>query len=478
MLNVQSIKNKIKIMKKLKLVIFSLLLTAASSAQQSTNIELPRFSKIKVEGIATIYLSQDSIQSVRSSGDSNFPNQLSVEDGTLIIDNIATNALYITLPEIDKITVEGRGDIIGQTVFSGEEMKFVINGTGKIKMDVTVNKVGASVPGLGKIELSGTADEAEFKVSGSGKIDASQLRVKKCNADVSGVGKIMVDVSDELNSNISGSGSVVYKTKPAILNSDVSGMGKVKQSNDTTAVNRVDTTKVKLGESEIWFLGKGDSLKKKAKNTKPIWAGFELGVNSYLDNNGSFNLIDSKEKFELKQSKSVSVSLNILQQNIELGRSNIWLFTGLGVTWNNYRFANDVRLTKSDFTSAYKIDNSGANGINQVKSKLVSSYLMAPVMLEFFTSRNYNKAFHLGAGGMFGLLIGSHTKYKVENNGETEKLKDFSSYNLNPFRYGFRLAIGYKKVNLFADYYASTLFKDKKGPVLFPVNAGITVIGF
>lgn len=465
-------------MKTIKLFIFGLLLTAVTSAQQSTNIQLPKFSKIKVEGIATIYLSQDSIQSIRSSGESTFPNQLSVTDETLIIDNITTNALYISLPRIDKIIVDGKGDIVGQTVFKGEEMKFVINGTGKIKMEVDASKVEASVPGLGKIELSGRANEAEFKVSGSGKIDADQLKLNKCDASVSGVGKIIVDVSDELNSNISGSGSVVYKTKPTILNSEVSGMGRVKQSNDTSSVNRGDTTKVKLGQSEIWFLGKADPLKNKSKNTKPIWAGLELGVNSYLDNNGSFNLNDSKEKFELKQSKSVSVSLNILQQNIELGRSNIWLFTGLGVTWNNYRFANDVRLTKSDFTSAYEIDNSGAIGITQSKSKLVSTYLMAPVMLEFFTSRNYDKAFHLGAGGMFGLLIGSHTKYKVEIDGETEKLKDFSSYNLNPFRYGFRVAIGYKKVNLFADYYASTLFKDKKGPVLFPVNAGITVIGF
>lgn len=79
---------------------------------------------------------------------------------------------------------------------------------------------------------------------------------------------------------------------------------------------------------------------------------------------------------------------------------------------------------------------------------------------------------------MLGLRIGSHTKQKIEIDGDIKKLKAHESFNLNPIRYGFRVAVGYGKFNFFVDYYTSTLFKDNKGPVLYPVNAGITIAGF
>ncbi len=99
-------------------------------------------------------------------------------------------------------------------------------------------------------------------------------------------------------------------------------------------------------------------------------------------------------------------------------------------------------------------------------------------MLEVLTSRVQKHAFHIAAGGMFGLRIGSHTKQKISEDGETKKLKAHEDFNLNPFRYGFRVAIGYGNFNLFADYNASTLFRKNKGPELYPVSAGITLVGF
>ena len=107
-------------MKSLNLFIIGLFLTATSIAQQSTDIQLSKFSKIKVDGIATIYLSQDSAQSVKSSGNSNFSNELIVKDETLIIDNVGNNALYITLPLLDKIEVDGKCDVIAKP-FSAEK---------------------------------------------------------------------------------------------------------------------------------------------------------------------------------------------------------------------------------------------------------------------------------------------------------------------------------------------------------------------
>ena len=346
-------------------------------------------------------------------------------------------------------------------------------------MNVAANKIVADIPGLGKIVLSGTAQDADFSISGSGKIDAIGLKTIRCNTNISGLGKISVDAIDELNSNISGSGTVNYKLLPKKLNENVSGLGRVKKisedADSESYSSEPDTTRLNFGENQIWFIGKKDSARVKKSKVKPIWAGFEMGINSYMDNDGSFTLSSGKENFDLKTEKSISVGLNILQHEVELGRSNVWLFTGLGLTWNNYRFQNNVVLVNGAYTTA-RIDS--VPGVIYKKSKLVATYLTAPVMLEVFTSRNIKKAFHLGAGAMLGLRLSSHTKQKIEIDGHDSKIKDYDDFNLSPFRYGFRVAAGYGKFNIYADYYASTLFRDNKGPTLYPINVGITFLGF
>jgi Outer membrane protein beta-barrel domain len=303
------------------------------------------------------------------------------------------------------------------------------------------------------------------------------LKTIKSNVNISGLGKCNVDVVDELNTNISGAGTVTYKSTPKKLNENVSGVGKIKnmEESDSYINTFPDTTKLDFGKKKLWIIGKKDSTRSDKHKVKPMWAGFEMGVNSYMDNGGTFTLSPGKKNFELRAEKSVSVGLNILQSSVELGKSNVWLFTGLGITWNNYRFENNLVLDNGSYTTAH-LDSTP--GVRHIKSKLVASYLTAPVMIEFFTSRNEKKAFHLGAGAMLGLRIGSHTKRKIEIDGDASKIKDFDDYNLNPFRYGFRVAIGYGSFNIFADYYASTLFRDNKGPVLYPVNVGITLVDF
>ncbi|MBK7852594.1 MAG: DUF2807 domain-containing protein [Bacteroidetes bacterium] len=65
--------------------------------------------------------------------------------------------------------------------------------------------------------LNGTADHAEINISGSGKVDAIDLTVKTCKASISGLGKCLIDVTDDLDAQISGSGNVTYKTRQKIF---------------------------------------------------------------------------------------------------------------------------------------------------------------------------------------------------------------------------------------------------------------------
>ncbi len=453
-------------MKRLLSTAFITLFFISSIAQQQ------KFSSIKVESASTIYLKQDSLYSVQNkNGGSSL--EVKVENDVLYLTGTPDASYLVSLPSIKKLSIVGLGTIIGQNSFSGNLLELEISGSGNITLTGIYNNVKATVSGIGKINLSGSANDADFSLPGSGKIDASGMKIQRCNVNISGMGKCLVDVSSELNANISGTGSVSYKTAPKVLNQTITGAGKIK-SMDSTTVSSRDTTRLNIGKTEVLFISP-NRTKKDKKTSKPIWAGFELGLNSYLDRSGSFSLPAGLDNWDLRQEKSVSAALNFYQKDIQFGKSNVWLFTGLGITWNNYRFDNNVHLAQGNVTSALRDTSSS---ITYLKSKLTMSYLTVPVMLEFFTSKNEKKAFHLGAGAMLGLRIGSHTKQKIEIDGDIKKLKAHESFNLNPFRYGFRVAVGYGKFNLFADYYASTLFKDNKGPVLYPVNAGITIAGF
>lgn len=456
------------------LVVFVTLISKAFS-QVSEMRELPAFSKIEIESMAKIYLLQDSIQAVKVTAEDGLQQiETTVRDRTLHIDGSGNGELFISIPHIEKLSIDGKGEIIGQTSIHSDALELAISGNGKMVLETRIKELKTKISGLGKIILTGAAENTYVDISGSGKIDALGLKTANCQATISGLGKCTIDVIDSLTTNISGSGSVSYKNPPKNVNNTISGIGII--SDYSPSNNKSDTTRLQFGKSQVLVISKRDSSHYQWKHSiKPIWQGFEMGMNSYMNSKGNFDLPPGYEFLELNQEKSVSVGLNLFQQNVELGASNIWFFTGLGITWNNYRFDNNVTLHATTPISA-TIDSTSS--IHYIKSKLTVSYLTVPLMLEAFTSRNSRKAFHIGAGALLGLRLMSHTKQKYELDGDTFKPKVYNDFGLNPFRLGVRAAIGVHNLNIFADYYFSTLFKYGKGPSLYPVNIGITFVGF
>jgi hypothetical protein len=105
-----------------------------------------------------------------------------------------------------------------------------ISGSGKVNAQVTISgKADIGISGSGKFVGNGTANEIKARISGSGKVLASGLEVSKCDVHISGSGDVEINVKDDLDANISGSGSVSYKGNPKRLNSHSSGSGHVRK---------------------------------------------------------------------------------------------------------------------------------------------------------------------------------------------------------------------------------------------------------
>ena len=201
------------------------------------------------------------------------------------------------------------------------------------------------------------------------------------------------------------------------------------------------------------------------------WAGFEIGLNNYLNGDQSLNLSSENEFMDLNTGKSWNVNINILEYDVNLVANRLGLGTGLGFEFNDYRFDNRLPVIKGD--NGILVDSSYAGSDFHVeKAKLTTTYITVPLILEYQVDVGGDNEFFIGAGIIGGIKIGSHTKVKFDRNGDTKKDKNRSDFYLSPYRYGYTARAGYGFLKLFANYYDTSLFESGKGPKLHPFTVG------
>ena len=263
----------------LTLLVF-LLSTGFLAAQHRETRNVDNFSKISFGFPGKLYLKQGSPQKVELEGDRDVLEEIEteVENGRLKIakegkwfnsNNDDKITVYITVPNIEAVGVSGSGDIIGESKIRTNDLKLSVSGSGsmsleaeargdveanvsgsgdmilkghfeslesdvsgsgKVVLDATIdNTADFGISGSGKIEARGQADRVKTNISGSGKVLAADLQTKSCEVRISGSGDVEINVADELDANISGSGSVSYRGNPKKINSHAAGSGKVRK---------------------------------------------------------------------------------------------------------------------------------------------------------------------------------------------------------------------------------------------------------
>lgn len=269
---------------KTKLSIYCLALifvSAAAFAQNKETRNVDTFTKISFRVPGKLYLKQGSPQKVELEGSKEVLAKIETEvsGGKLTVGNEKSwnwhwghedqINVYVTVKDIDAISVSGSGDLIAQTKLTGGNFDLNVSGSGSLTAEVEASgNVDADVSGSGNMELKGKCknfdsdisgsgdvnldasiqEEADFGLSGSGKIHASgtaqsvkatisgsgkvlagNLEAGKCTVRISGSGDVEINVKDDLDANISGSGSVTYKGNPNHVNSHSSGSGHVRK---------------------------------------------------------------------------------------------------------------------------------------------------------------------------------------------------------------------------------------------------------
>jgi hypothetical protein len=238
-----------------------------------------------------------------------------------------------------------------------------------------------------------------------------------------------------------------------------------------------DTSIVHIGKKEVKVIdhkngteilwGKVNHKKDRPERFNGHWEGLEFGFNAF--DRPDYSMYNTKDFMSLNQGKSIEVDLNFYELNIGLVKNYVGLVSGMGISFNSYRFENPYTLKKGvQRTEPVLLDYSDLS-----KTKLAVTYLNVPLLLEFQIPVNHNEGrLFINAGLVGSVKIGSHTKVK---HGDI-KDKDRSGFNINSFNYSSNVRIGYKDISLFAKYSLTSLFEAGKGPELTPFTVGISFL--
>lgn len=481
------------------------------------------FTGIEVGGAFNVFIKQGETIEVKVETDAKLQEKVVTEvSGNILqisskgLRNPEKLNIYITMPIFNMLDASGASTVKSDGLLKGEKLELEASGASNVTLAIDYQDLNTEISGAADVKLNGRAANHKSNVSGAGSLKSYELETDTLDIEVSGAGDARVDVKKLATTDISGAGSLKYKnTPPSQTTIDkieevevvepIDGEEKqmVNVGGDTVEVN-IGSIKVKANEndgSSLVVVGKhrisvdeegNVKIRRENRNHEfdGHWGGFDLSYNGFLSKD--FNT-DLPYILDL-EAKSIGVHLNLYEQNVQLSSNGAFgLITGIGFEWNNYRFSNPVYISDDeDFTTKfYRMDN-----ISVEKNKLVVSYLTVPLLFELqnTSDRKINRV-HFTAGVLMGLRLGSHTKtvYEEQNKDysivdpDTEEIvgtglspkddteKEYSNFNINPFKVDAMVRVGWGYVNLFAKYQLGTLFKTNRGPEVYPFAVGITL---
>ena len=456
------------------------------------------FSGISAGSVFKVFITQGEDFSVElHAPEEHLENiEVKVEDNILHISYTGRNRrlrdmeVHITAPVYTYLNASGASRIESKNNITASSLELIVSGASSMDLNLGVENLKTVISGASSITLRGEAQAHELISSGVSSVRAYDLATQTTDVKSSGTSSVRITVKNAIIAEASGTSSITVRGNPPNAQYSASSAASVRgidaaAPRDTSVIDPVDdadTLVVRIGDREVVFPeGTRPEIRKRKTpraTWQNTWTGFYLGINGYVSPSGSFSLDDEASFMDLEYNNSVSVNLNLWQQNLAIIRgknSNFGMFTGLGIGWNNYRFEQNIRLVHDDDQITHYTDTLH----NFRKNKLTISHLNAPLMFEFQTHQNSRYSqFHMAAGVNAGLRLRSHTKYVYREDGSREKEKEFKSYDLAPFRYEAIVRIGWGRINLFATYALNSMFKDDKWPEIYPVNIGIRIINF
>ncbi|WP_420317981.1 hypothetical protein [Ekhidna sp.] len=360
-------------------------------------------------------------------------------------------------------------------------MKNKLNIKTKMKSFITALMIALIFPAMAFAETDPKQDTVIIELNNNSKI----VIITKSRADLASLENYDVNqMIKDLNAQLSD--SVEYleiSDGKAYVNDDDEVEMKDWKINDDEVRIKLGGVEVDVDPDEIddWDENDWEDRKKVTYEAERVdrtshHFNIDIGLNNWLDD-GNFPDMNNAP-YSIKPFGSWYVGLNSTNRTWVGGP--VFLEWGLGISWYNWKL-QDTDFIIEEGSERIEFNQAPAS-VNGQKSKLTASYINATVVPMFDFSRGRRKitsiesggvkikkysrkGFRFGLGGYAGYRIGSHTKYKFKENGSTEKDKETDNFFLENFRYGLRAQVGWKGVELFANYDLNEVFSTNRGPL-------------
>ncbi len=199
---------------------------------------------------------------------------------------------------------------------------------------------------------------------------------------------------------------------------------------------------------------------------------------------------------DLWQNVPANVNVRTINQGINLyamlnrpiAKSDFSISFGIGVSSHNL-YSDAIPVLSRNYsglpdgnTIFQTLGNYYAKKVEYSINKINLTYIDIPIELKFKTKKERNKRFRASVGFKIAYNISNHTKYRgddvMENTGDQVVIKKSNIKNINDWNYGLIGRIGYGKFNLMTYYSLSKIFDKDKGPQIYPVSIGLSIIPF
>lgn len=374
---------------------------------------------------------------------------------------LGMSSMMAQMPDLiapSTVVVAGAGDV---TIRQGEILQIKCEGepitfTNDKKIVLSSYKdYDVTLPWLESIRMTGSGD-----LKSDGLLNLSNL-----NIQITGVGDATLNVEcDTIIASLTGLGDLKLTGHCRYLETLNTGLGDV-VFDDFTA-DSVNSTETR--SSEIRVTRPEGPVRHDGLVFDPNWSGFEAGLNMLLGPGASTEFTGEYALLEQRPWKSWVYHFNIADFGLAFTRSHrAGIYTGIGLSWNTFRFNSPVRLEKgADKLVCHLIDESVEGYIK--KSKLGVMYLQAPLMIEVRPTRKF--FFAVGVTG--GIRIDAWNTIKYEDN----KVKTHKDYYINRFKLDASLRSGHDDgLGFFANFNLLPFFVEGKAQDAHCLDFGFSV---
>lgn len=201
-------------------------------------ITLSSFHSVELTNAADVFVRQGPEQEIEVEGQANIIDLLNrnISGGTWRInfEDCVISArdlkIFISIPDIESLSITGSGDIFGENEFVGRDMEFRITGSGDMDVFADAIRMDVRQTGSGDLHLEGFTNELDLVMTGSGDFEGFGLESDNCDVTLTGSGDAEVNVNDILDVRITGSGDVYYRGNP-VIDVNITGSGSLINAN-------------------------------------------------------------------------------------------------------------------------------------------------------------------------------------------------------------------------------------------------------